>query len=186
MGARATSARYGEGFEVHLSAEQFEEMSVHLRAAYPDEGCGLIVGPPPGGAADGVERMRLIPCRNMQNEMHARDPESYPRTARRAFLIDPFEMERILQKAKKGGEVLRGIFHSHPDEDAYFSQEDKDAAVPFGDIPSFPEVEHIVVSVRKGEVREGKSFFWDPDQKDFAEGRAIALKEEPRLEEEPR
>lgn len=165
---------------MHLSAEQLEEMHAHLRAAYPDEGCGLIVGPPSGGAADGAERMRLIPCRNMQNEMHARDPKSYPRTARRAFLIDPFEMDRILREAKAQGEVLRGIFHSHPDEDSYFSQEDRDAAMPFGDLPSFPGVEHIVVSVREGEARESKSFLWDADRKDFVEGRITILEEERR------
>lgn len=165
---------------MHLTAEQLEEMNAHLRAAYPDEGCGLIVGPAPRSVADGADRMRLIPCRNMQNEMHARDPESYPRTARRAFLIDPFEMERILREAKAAGEVLRGIFHSHPDEDSYFSQEDKAAAVPFGDVPSFPDVEHIVVSVREGEVRESKAFHWDQEKKDFAEGRVSILEEETR------
>jgi proteasome lid subunit RPN8/RPN11 len=102
--------------------------------------------------------------------MHAKDPESYPRTARRAFLIDPFALERILREAKERGEVLRGIFHSHPDEDAYFSQEDREAAVPFGDVPSYPQAVHIVMSVREGEVRGAKAFRWDPARKDFLGG----------------
>ena len=111
-----------------------------------------------------------MPLRNVQNEYHERDPESYPRTARRAYLIDPFEMERILLEARENGEILRGIFHSHPDEEAYFSQEDKDAAVPFGDVPSFPHAEHVVMSVREGEVRGYKVFRWEPSAMDFAEG----------------
>ena len=151
---------------MQLTRDQAEIIFAHARAEYPNECCGVILGPP---AAEGGEGLRIVPCRNMQDEMHARDPESYPRTARRAFLLDPFEFERLLKEARGRGERLRGIFHSHPDEDAYFSQEDQDAAIPFGDIPSFPEVEHIVVSVRDGEVRDTKSFQWDPKEKRFRE-----------------
>lgn len=142
-------------------------MHGHARAAYPDECCGVIVGPPAGEADGGPRRLRVLPLRNLQDEMHARDPESYPRTARRAFLIGPFELERVLREAKARGEVLRAIFHSHPDEEAYFSQEDRDAAVPFGDVPSYPEAAHIVMSVRGGEVKGVKVFRWDAGSRDF-------------------
>ena len=63
--------------------------------------------------------------------------------------------------------MLRGIFHSHPDEEAYFSQEDRDAAVPFGDVPSYPEAAHVVLSVREGQVKGAKVFRWDRASKDF-------------------
>ena len=65
--------------------------------------------------------------------------------------------------------MIRGIFHSHPDEDAYFSQEDMDAAVPFGDIPAFPDAEHIVMSVRGGEVLRQKVFSWEAEGIFFVE-----------------
>jgi adenylyltransferase/sulfurtransferase len=156
---------------MRLTKEQVEQMYAHAKAAYPEECCGVIVGPPPADLdRNGHEEMRLLPLRNVQNEYHERDPESYPRTARRAYLIDPFEMERILQEARENGEVLRGIFHSHPDEGAYFSQEDKDAAVPFGDVPSFPDAKHIVLSVRDQEVQGYKVFRWAAETKDFIEG----------------
>ncbi len=155
---------------MRLTRAEAERMYGHAKSAYPEECCGLIVGPPPGAEDGRPERLRLYPCRNVQNEMHARDPKAYPRTARRAFLIDPFEMERVLREAKAKGEVLRGIFHSHPDEEAYFSQEDKEAAVAFGDVPSFPEAEHIVMSVREGEVLGSKVFRWDAAKRDFVAG----------------
>ena len=155
---------------MRLTREQVEVMHRHAEAAYPDECCGLILGPPGSGdGSRGREEMSLFPVRNVQNEYHERDPQIYVRTARRAFLIDPFEFEQILQKAKETHEVLRGIFHSHPDEDAYFSQEDKDAAVPFGDLPSFPEAEHIVMSVRDRRVIDCKVFLWSAVGKDFSE-----------------
>lgn len=149
-------------------------MHQHARDAYPDECCGLIVGPPAQESGmGGCGKMRLLPLRNVQNEYHERDPETYTRTARRAYLIDPFEFERILKDARDNNEVLRGIFHSHPDEESYFSQEDKDAAVPFGDIPSFPHAEQIVMSVMNGEVKGARVFVWSPDEKDFLEGELI-------------
>lgn len=159
---------------LRLTQEQVEVMHAHARAAYPEECCGLILGPPPAEAGrngrDGRDGLRLYPLRNVQNEYHEKDPETYTRTARRAYLIDPFEFEKILKEAKASGHVLRGIFHSHPDEDAYFSQEDRDAAVPFGDIPSFPEAEHIVMSVREREVRGARVFVWSAGERDFVEG----------------
>ncbi len=149
---------------MRLHREQLEAMHAHARGAYPEECCGLIVGPAGEDAS-----LRLLPCRNLQNEMHAKDPQAYPRTARRAFLIDPFEFERILKEAEEAGESLRGIFHSHPDEEAYFSKEDEAAAVPFGDVPSFPDAEHVVMSVREGVVRGQKVFAWDAGRKAFVE-----------------
>jgi len=155
---------------LRLTRDQAEMMHGHARAAYPEECCGVIVGPPPGEVNGGPQRLRVHLLRNLQNEMHAKDPQSYPRTARRAFLIDPFELERILREARSRGEVLRGIFHSHPDEEAYFSQEDRDAAVPFGDVPSYPEAAHVVLSVREGQVKGAKVFRWDPARRDFLPG----------------
>ncbi len=153
---------------MRLNREQVELMHRHARETYPDECCGLIIGPP-SAKGHKTEALQLLPCRNVQNEMHAKDPEFYPRTARRAFLIDPFEFERIVRRAEEAGEVVRGIFHSHPDEDAYFSQEDEDAAVPFGDIPAFPDAEHIVMSVREGVVLGQKVYSWNAGQKTFIE-----------------
>ena len=151
-------------------------MHRHAREAYPDECCGLIIGPP-RTKGEREETLALLPCKNVQNEMHERDPEIYPRTARRAFLIDPFEFERIVRRAEEAGEVVRGIFHSHPDEDAYFSQEDVDAAVPFGDIPAFPEAEHVVMSVREGAVLGQKVYSWDAERKTFLESDLEILEE---------
>ena len=153
---------------MRLNRDQVEAMHRHAREAYPDECCGLIIGPPPA-QGDKEENLSLSPCENVQNEMHEKDPEIYPRTARRAFLIDPFEFERIVRRAEEAGEVVRGIFHSHPDEDAYFSQEDVDAAVPFGDIPAFPDAGHVVMSVREGVVLGQKVYYWDAEQRTFVE-----------------
>ena len=45
-------------------------------AEYPNECCGVIL-------TRGAER-RIVACRNVQDQMHARDPITFPRTARNA------------------------------------------------------------------------------------------------------
>ena len=44
-----------------------------------------------------------------------------------------------------------------------------DAAVPFGDIPAFPDAGHVVMSVREGVVLGQKVYYWDAEQKTFVE-----------------
>ena len=150
-----------------LSKEQSDLISDHAISHYPDECCGLILGP--NKESYETDDLEIVLCRNIQNEMHELDPENYPRTARTAFLIEPKEFLRI-DSSTKEGRILIGIFHSHPDEDSYFSDEDKNAAVPFGDIPTFPDAEHVVISVYENVIKETKVFAWDKNEKGFVEG----------------
>ena len=152
---------------MRLSRKQIDLIFSHAESNYPDECCGLIVGPV--GEDFDLDDFEIILCRNIQNDMHKLDPETYPRTARTAFLIEPKEFLRIDNSAKEG-KVLKAIFHSHPDEESYFSDEDKRAALPFGDIPTFPDADHVVISIRQNEVKETKVFTWDQGKKDFVQG----------------
>jgi proteasome lid subunit RPN8/RPN11 len=58
-----------------------ELAAIHAQAVreYPHESCGLIL-------TRGGER-RVIPCRNIQEELHAQDPARHPRDARRYYMI---------------------------------------------------------------------------------------------------
>ena len=150
-----------------LSKKQSNLIFSHAKSNYPDECCGLIVGP--NNIDCDYENLEIVLCCNIQNKMHELDPETYPRTARTAFLIEPKEFLRI-ENSTKEGKILKGIFHSHPDEESYFSDEDKSAAVPFGDIPTFPNVGHIVVSIFENEIKETKVFLWDKTSKNFVQG----------------
>ncbi|MED5578479.1 MAG: M67 family metallopeptidase [Nitrospinota bacterium] len=151
---------------MRLLRKQTDLIFSHAESNYPDECCGLIVGPK--GEDSDLGDFEIILCRNIQNDMHKLDPETYPRTARTAFLIEPKEFLRIDNSAKEG-KVLKAIFHSHPDEESYFSDEDKRAAVPFGDIPTFPDANHVVISIRQNEVKETKVFAWDQGKKNFVQ-----------------
>jgi proteasome lid subunit RPN8/RPN11 len=143
-----------------LTEEAWAAIVSHAIAAYPEECCGLILS---RGGDDEVRR-----CRNVQNQLHALDPQSYPRDARTAFAMDFREVEAILADASRTGATLKAFYHSHPEHDAYFSQEDRAFAAPFGE-PTFPDSAHIVVSVYARAVRQIRAYAWQSERQDFVE-----------------
>lgn len=135
-----------------MSRSVHERMIERAEAEYPDETCGFLF-------RTGSE-LEVVPMENIQNRLHAEDPVTYPRDARTAYYFDPGEMQRILTEKERAGAELCGIYHSHPDHDAYFSETDSAAAAPFGE-PSYPGVVYLVYSVREGRAVDVKAFDWD-------------------------
>src|SRR5262245_5437731 len=146
--------------EVPLTQEAWNEIARHARQTFPDECCGVVLS---SGAADHVQ-----PLENIQNKLHALDPETYPRTAVIAYAMDPKELESVIDNAVRNGAKLKAFYHSHPDHDAYFSEEDKAFASPFGE-PTFPSAAQIVVSIYHREVVRMCAFVWSDDESDFLE-----------------
>ena len=137
-----------------------DAIEAHARATYPDECCGIIV------ERDGREE--VVRVSNVQNEMHAKDPERYPRTATTAYSMGA-EAGPLLLAAQRGEVLLRVIYHSHPEHDAYFSAEDKAQALGGWEEPMYPEVGWVVMSVRDREVVATKGFVWSVGVQDFVE-----------------
>ncbi len=145
---------------VPLGASTLEAVRVHAREAYPDECCGLIL------RREGTEAVHRV--RNIQDELHARDPERYPRTARIAYYMDGKDLLDVLNAVDREGWSVAAFYHSHPDHGAYFSQEDRDRAL-FDGQPIYPDTAYLVVSLDDAEVRAVKAFRWDAAAGDFVE-----------------
>lgn len=145
---------------VAISQAILDAVHAHARDGYPDESCGMIVER--GG------REEVVRVTNLQNELHAKDPEQFPRTAAIAYTMGP-EAAPILIAAERGELVLRAFYHSHPDHDAYFSAEDRKQAMGGWDEPNYPAAGQIVISVRKRVVRATKVFVWNEAARDFVE-----------------
>src|SRR5262245_140262 len=126
----------------------------------------------------GAER-RLVPCRNVQDELHARDPGHHPRDARTAYYIDHHDLLHI-GRLESEGFAVAVIYHSHIDAGAYFSETDRRQAL-FGDEPMYPHATYIVASVREGQplprVDDTAAFRWDPARHDLG---AVELDPAPR------
>ncbi len=141
-----------------LTPASIKAISQQAIAEYPSECCGIVTG--------NASSQRVHPCRNRQDELHARDPERHPRTSREAYDIDRKEMERIFADAKATGEEVLCFYHSHIDCGAYFSNMDKEVLTVFGE-PEFPKAVHVVVSVQDRKIAEISGYRWDGEKQDF-------------------
>lgn len=145
---------------IQLSPAVFTAITQHAQETFPDECCGVIFALTTG---DQVKRLE-----NIQNKLHALDPQTYPRTAVIAYAMDPLELDNAIRGAEARGGKLKAFYHSHPNHEAYFSDEDKVFAMPFGE-PAFPDAGQIVISIYDRAVKNIKAFAWSESQKDFIE-----------------
>lgn len=145
-----------------LSASVRDAIVRHALEEYPTECCGVIFQD-----GDGFTVRR---CRNVQDELHRRDPVTHPRTARHAYSIG-LDDYREIERLTGAGHRLVSLYHSHPDLGAYFSETDRKVATVPGDppMPVWPDTVYIVMGVGSDKVREVKAFEWDEERKEFKE-----------------
>lgn len=128
---------------IPIPPELLRQCYEHGGQTYPEEGCGVLSGPVGNeGALDGYH-----PVPNILNRMHAEDPERYPRTAARGYLMDPAELMGLEKQFAGQGRRMKVIFHTHVDVGAYFSQEDIDRALWAGQ-PIVPGVSYLVCGIK--------------------------------------
>lgn len=140
---------------MNLAPKAVEAAFDEARRCWPREACGILLGRPeePSG-------MYFVAFENLQDRLHAADPEAFPRDARTAYAMDALRLERTVDAAAARGEQLIAIVHSHPQYPAYFSRTDRAAASPFG-FPTWPHALQVVISVYDAVVRDLKAFGWD-------------------------
>ena len=124
---------------LELQRDTIKQIYIHAIEEFPNECCGVIL-------TDGVQEF-VRRCKNIQNERHAEDPETYPRDARTAYLMDPDDLIKIHREVDTEGKRIKAFYHSHPNEDAYFSEKDRvDALEPWGE-PNHSDIPYVVISL---------------------------------------
>lgn len=127
---------------VRIHSEAWEEMVRHAAEAYPEECCGVMLG----GQRDGVKSVtRAIPLENVFQG---------PRTGR--YEVRTEDLLTATSAARESGLKLIGIYHSHPDHDAYFSELDLRNSCPW--------YSFVVLSLRRGEVDHARCFVPNTEQ----------------------
>ena len=145
---------------VIFTAEEWARIHAHAETDYPSECCGVLLTRS-GTSADRV----LLPCRNAQDELHAKDPVRHPRDARTAYFIDPKDLLAIGRRESQGYEV-GVIYHSHIEAGAYFSATDRQNALINGE-PAYPDATYVVLSVVDRKVVDAAAFAWHRGQREF-------------------
>jgi S-sulfo-L-cysteine synthase (O-acetyl-L-serine-dependent) len=145
-GGRYLSERFwqapGEG--VRLPVETRAEIRAHGAATYPDECCGVLLGPKDGAVTD---TWRLDNSTDLER--------------RRRFLIGPDDYRRAEQRAAERGLDIVGFYHSHPDHPAEPSAFDLAHA--------WPNLSYAIVSIRGGVPREMRSWRLRADRSGYDE-----------------
>ncbi len=145
-----------------ISAEHIQKIRGQAEKDYPHETCGILTGP-----KNQKEKITgIYPCKNVQDDYHALDPVSFPRTSGTAYFIDPRDLLRIQRELREKDSEMRVIYHSHVNAGAYFSEEDQRIALSEGK-PAYPGVSYLVVSVDQGKAKEASLYSWNEKSKNF-------------------
>lgn len=146
-----------------------QAVSVAVAAAYPQEGCGLLVSPARGGA------LRWRACANIADRLHAEAPRYFPHTSADAFVIGA----EVFAEVADHGEVVRAVVHSHCDAPAVFSRADRRDASRDGRSeasgPARDGVAQAVVEVRRGEAVRVALYGYDHYARRFERVRVVDL-----------
>ncbi len=130
---------------LRLKTSQFREVEALLERAYPEEGCGVLIG----RAGDrGHEVERVLEFENVQED-----------TRQRRYLIAPEQLLRAERDAREQGLDVVGFFHSHPDQPARPSAFDLEHAWPF--------YSYLIVSVAGGRTAGARSWRLAEDRSRF-------------------
>ncbi len=123
---------------IRIEPGAWAAMVAHAESTFPKECCGVMVG------ADGVVR-RAVAL-----------PNTYEGPQEDFFVMDPRDLGRVDEEARQTGEGVVGVFHSHPNCDAYFSKRDLENSCPW--------FSYLVLSIKGGKFDHANSYRADYDQ----------------------
>jgi proteasome lid subunit RPN8/RPN11 len=125
-----------------IEPKPWQAMILHAERVYPNECCGAMLGHQQG------EQKTVTEAIPLENSSAGEQREHYE--------IKPEDLLAADRTARERGLDLIGIFHSHPDCDAYFSDTDLKNSCPW--------YSFVVLSVKNGKFDHGNSFIPDLDQ----------------------
>jgi proteasome lid subunit RPN8/RPN11 len=127
---------------IKINPEAWEAMVAHAQATFPDECCGVMVG-----KIDGDQK-QVTTAIALENAYKGKQEDRYE--------IRPEDLLAADKNARAQGLDLIGIFHSHPDCNAYFSKTDLENSCPW--------YSFVVLSIKGGKFDHANSFLPNADQ----------------------
>jgi len=136
---------------IRIESGPWAAMVAHARETYPNECCGAMLG------AIGDDEKRVEEAIRLQNAFDG------PQAAR--YELSPQDLLAADKAARDRNMELIGIYHSHPDCDAYFSQTDLKNSCPW--------YSFVVLSIQKGEFDHANSWLPNFEQTEAAKEELI-------------
>lgn len=125
-----------------IESDAWRTMVAHAEATYPNECCGAMIG-----VNDGETKTVQVAV-PLENAFAGPQAERYE--------LKPEDLLQADKAARQQGKDLIGIFHSHPDCDAYFSETDLKNSCPW--------YSFVVLSIQQGSFHHANSFLPNLDQ----------------------
>ncbi len=127
---------------IRVHPEPWATMVAHSESTFPNECCGAMLGTTDG---DDKTVSFALPLEN-----------AYTGGQADRYEIRPEDLLRVDREARQRGLDVIGIFHSHPDCDAYFSKTDLENSCPW--------YSFIVLSIQKGKFHHANSWLPNAEQ----------------------
>jgi proteasome lid subunit RPN8/RPN11 len=127
---------------IRIESEPWRQMVEHARATYPNECVGAMIGSVDDGSKVVTVAMPL------ENSFAGAQQERYE--------LRPQDLLKADREARSRNLDLVGIYHSHPDCGAYFSETDLKNSCPW--------YSFVVLSIQRGEFDHANSWLPNPDQ----------------------
>ncbi len=127
---------------IKINDVAWKAMVAHAEAKFPNECCGAMIGSIMGDVKD------VTLAQPLEN--------AYTGAQGARYELRPEDLLEADKQARAAGLDLIGIFHSHPDCDAYFSKTDLENSCPW--------YSFVVLSVKGGKFDHANSFLPNAEQ----------------------
>jgi proteasome lid subunit RPN8/RPN11 len=127
---------------IEIEDQPWREMVEHARKVYPNECCGAMLGTLDSG------NKRVAVAMPLENASAG--------SQRQRYELRPEDLLQADREARRRNMDLVGIYHSHPDCGAYFSETDLKNSCPW--------YSFVVLSIQKGEFDHANSWLPNPEQ----------------------
>ena len=130
---------------VYMPSAALSQLEHMVRAGYPLETCGLLVG---RNGNSGIQVRQVTQARNL-SEARAHD----------RYELDPGDFLVTDERARADGLEIVGVWHSHPDHSAHPSETDREAA--------WEGWSYVIVSVTRDGIADVRA--WRLSSNEFVE-----------------
>lgn len=127
---------------IDIQQEAWDLMVAHAEKTFPNECCGAMLGTIDGEVKSVTKAVAI--------------ENSYTGAQGARYELRPEDLLEADRQARANGMDLIGIFHSHPDCDAYFSKTDLENSCPW--------YSFVVLSIKEGKFDHANSFLPNADQ----------------------
>src|ERR1700747_3644755 len=136
---------------IKIDKQAWDVMVAHAESKFPNECCGAMIG------RTNDETKHATSAVPLENAYAGEQGDRYT--------VRPEDLLEADKKARAAGLDLIGIFHSHPDCDAYFSKTDLENSCPW--------YSFVVLSIQKGEFHHANRCLPNAEQTEAAKEELI-------------